>query len=383
MPVGETTAPEGGAFTDPETGVGVRRLTGVRAHSHHLYFTNSGLWDKGRRLVIGSHRGNACNFYSVELAGGAITQLTDFAPDADVSGLSGFVNPVLEELCFVAGGEVRAVHLRTLQQRALFRTPDGYVSGNLSCTADGKTLCHVVREDLSDRIRMDLAHGYVGFADYAAARPHCWIAGIPAHGGDARVLHEDECWIGHVNTSPTRPDLLTFCHEGPWETVDQRIWAMDLRRGDLWPLRRQKPAEAIGHEYWFADGRRVGYHGRNAKGVHVFGFTDAEGADGREWRFPHGSGHFHSMDEDLIVGDGSRERPHLLLWRRAGRRYDGPRKLLTHRGSFHVQCLHVHPRMFAGPDRRRRVVYTADPRGYGNVHLVDVPDFESLPEADA
>jgi hypothetical protein len=30
-----------------------------------------------------------------------------------------------------------------------------------------------------------------------------------------------------------------------------------------------------------------------------------------------------------------------------------------------------------------QVVYTADPQGYGQVFVVDVPDFESLPDRDS
>ena len=35
--------------------------------------------------------------------------------------------------------------------------------------------------------------------------------------------------------------------------------------------------------------------------------------------------------------------------------------------------------MFAGPDGEPRIVFTADPQGYGNVYIADVPEFESLP----
>jgi len=81
-----------------------------------------------------------------------------------------------------------------------------------------------------------------------------------------------------------------------------------------------------------------------------------------------------------IDTDGGRSDPYLLLWRLRDGRYDGPRRLAWHRGSFHVRTLHVHPRMFPGREGHLRVVYTSDHNGYGNVFLADVPDFESLPE---
>ena len=52
-------------------------------------------------------------------------------------------------------------------------------------------------------------------------------------------------------------------------------------------------------------------------------------------------------------------------------------KQLVHRGSFHAQILHVHPRFSPDGDQ---VLFASDAGGYGNLHLVDTPDFDSLPE---
>jgi len=222
----------------------------------------------------------------------------------------------------------------------------------------------------------------VGFAEYSAARPLSRIVTINTDGGGYRVIHEERFWLGHMNTSPTLPGIATVCHEGPWANIDQRMWLLDIATGEVRPLRKQVPGESIGHEYWFADGRRVGYHGRNTQGVHIFGITNWDDTGRREYEFPFGSYHFHSIDEQLIVGDGSPQQPCLLLWRLQDDHYQGPRKLLTHRGSWHVQFLHVHPHMFTGQDGLIRVAYTADPRGYGNVYIAQVPEFESLPPVE-
>ncbi len=392
MSLGNLTPPEGRTFHDPETHVRIHQLTDWHAHSHHLYFTNSGLWDGGRRLLIGSHRNNARNLYSVELASGEITQLTDFRSHDRPGLLTAFVNPVRDEAYFANAGQLVALNLRSFDQRVLYRVPEGFRGGNLSCAADGKTVCMAIQEDLSGRIRLDLGHGYIGFAEYSAARPLCRIVGIGVDGGDSRVVYEEKFWLGHINTSPKLPEVLTFCHEGPWETIDQRMWVLDIGSGAACPLRRQARGETIGHEYWFADGERVGFHGSRppaaseggaqggSRGVHRFGHIRWDNAGLAEYDFPHGSTHFHSLDENLIVGDGSRDRPQLLLWRLKDGAYQGPRQLLSHRGSWHVQFLHVHPRMFAAADGQVRICYTADPQGYGNVYLAEVPAFESLPE---
>jgi oligogalacturonide lyase len=107
-----------------------------------------------------------------------------------------------------------------------------------------------------------------------------------------------------------------------------------------------------------------------------FGRIGFDNTDNLEVAFPHETGHIHSNDFNLVVGDaGSVVR----VWKWNGESFDGPRVLCEHRGSSHTQLVHVHPRFT--PDGSQ-VLFTADPLGYGNVYLVDVPDSESLPKLE-
>lgn len=63
---------------DRLTGLEVTQLTDYKAHSHHLYFTENGWYDRERRLLFVSDRGNSTNLYSMDLESGEITQLTDY-----------------------------------------------------------------------------------------------------------------------------------------------------------------------------------------------------------------------------------------------------------------------------------------------------------------
>jgi len=195
------------------------------------------------------------------------------------------------------------------------------------------------------------------------------------------VVWEERYWLSHVNTSPTQPDLLTFCHEGPWHKVDQRIWGLELSTGKVWAIRpRRNPDERVGHEYWLSDGLTIGYHGHDDQGRPFIGFIRHDNSNCWEANISGDSVHFHSNDGNLIVGDGTSRYPYLLLWRRVGEGVEGPRILARRRCSFHVQRLHAHARF--SPDGRY-VLFTADPMGYGNVFLVELPDFESLPPLEA
>jgi len=375
---GSVWAPEWKTMTDPVSGATVHQLTDYFAHSSHFYFTNPGWYDGGRRMLFTSQRENRTNLLSIDLRTGEMTQLTDFRREEGEAG-SPFVNPTKPEAVFSHGKFLKAIHLETLEERTIYRRPDGFVGGGTNVTADGKYVCTALTTDLSDRIYTDMGNGYVGFREWWEAHPPSKIVKIALDGSGDEVVYEEDYWLGHVNTSTTLPNILTFCHEGPWNLVENRIWGLDLSTGRTWQIRPNAPDEAIGHEYWMEDGEHIGYHGTTPKGP-VYGSIRYDNTDQVEAPFPYGSMHFHSVGLRLIVGDGGKDNPYMMLWRMKDGAFEGPKVLVWHRASFHTQRLHVHPTFNAAGTQ---VAYTADPQGYGQVFLVDVPDFEALPDRAA
>ena len=379
MTVGRIWPAEISESTDSLSGVAVRRLTAYRGHSHHFYFTNPGWYDGGKRLLISSDRENRTNLFGLELATGELTQLTDLEPlplPREVEFLRACASNTRDEAYYWYGLDLVALDLRTLESRVLYRMDEGWDVSMINCSADGRHLYASISEDLSDRFRVDYLRGYVGFRETWEARPLSRIIKVAIDGAGGEPIFEERYWIGHVNTSPTRSDLLTFCHEGPWNEVDNRIWGMNADSGEVWKIRAREADESVGHEYWHADGERIGYHGRNRDGTQFLGHAHYDDSDRVEVSFPGQTGHIHSNAPELIVGDGGRV---VRLWRSSGDGYDGPRALCRHDSSMKIQQLHVHPRFDA---TGRYVIFTSDVSGYGDVYQVEVPSFESLPAVD-
>ncbi len=380
MAKGDILPAEWHSFEDLETGISIKQLTQHKAHSHHLYFTNPGWYDNGRKLLFGSERGNRVNLYSLNLESGEITQLTDLdqpPPPAETSFLFASLNQTRPEVYFWHGLDLLALNLETLEERRIYRAPQRFLTNMTNVTADGRYVCTGLYEDLSHRFRVDLLHGYVGFKEYWEAMPLSQIMRIDVDSGASDVIFEENYWIGHVNTSPKIPHILTYCHEGPWQNVDNRIWGLDLNTGKNWMIRPGPQGERVGHEYWFADGENIGYHGRSLDGEPFYGSIRYDNTKLVEAPFPHDSTHFHSNDLRLIVGDGTRNQPRLMIWRFRDGQFEGPRVVAHHRGSFQVQITHVHPRF--SPDGSQ-ILYVSDASGYGNLYLVDTPVFEDLPK---
>jgi oligogalacturonide lyase len=373
MPAGRVWPAEWTEYEDLASGARVRQLTNYLGHSHHLYFTNPGWYDDGRRLLAGSDRENAANLFSVDLETGEITQITDLPQAPETRFLRTYVNPLRPEAYFFRGPQLLGVDLKTFESRLLWRAPQGFRTSMLSATADGRYVCLSVFEDLSDRIRTYGMYAYAGFRETFEAHPLSRVVRVAVDSGDAETVWEERCWIAHVNASPSQAHLLMFCHEGPWPKVDNRIWGLNHETGVAWQIRPREGEESPGHEYWLDDGERVAYHGGYPDGRFFFGCIRYDNAGRVETTTDGATGHMHSNDFSLIVGDGGGV---VRIWRRDGETFDGPRVLCEHRSSFNVQRVHAHPRF--SPDGRQ-VLFTSDRTGYGNVYLVDVPDFDSLP----
>ncbi len=365
---------------DSVTGARVRQLTNYMGHSNHFYFTYPCWYDDGRKLVIASDRENRTNFFGVDLQSGDITQLTDLDPAAgqvDVQSMT--KNPRREEMYFLQGKTLLALDLKMLALRPLFTIPTGYTAEASNATADGKFVITGYCQDLSDQFNVDLGHGYVGFREIWEAHPHCVIVRISLETGAVEKIFEDNCWLGHLNTSTTLPHIMTFCHEGPWDKVDNRIWCLNLQTRETWKIRPTAPGERVGHEYWMDDGEHIGYHGYVANGT-IYGSIRYDNTDQIEAPFEFHSWHFHSYRLDWVVGDGDAQNPYLLLWRMKDGKFEGPKALVWHRGSFHTQRVHVHPCFSADG---KQIVYTADAQGYGQVFIVDLPDWDTLPDRNS
>jgi len=363
---------------DRNTGVLIKQLTDYKGHSHHFYFTNPGWYAGGKKLLLSSARNNRTNLFGIDLSSYEIQQLTDLTPvplPREIEFQRACLNPVKDEAYFFHDLSIISIDLKTLNQKTLLVLDSIWNISMTNCSADGRYLYFGVWEDMSDRFEVDLMRNYIGFEETWAAKPKSRIIRVATDGSGSEVIFEEDYWIGHINTSPTRSDLITFCHEGPWEKVDNRIWCMNVETKEIWQVRpRTEEGERVGHEYWFADGETIGYHGTRMDGSSFLGHVKYDNTDQTEVKFSKFTGHIHSNDRNLIVGDGGGD---IRLWKWNGTSYDGPRLLCKHNSTMHIQQSHPHPRF---TDDGTRVIYTTDVSGYCNVCMVDVPDFETLPE---
>jgi oligogalacturonide lyase len=126
--------------------------------------------------------------------------------------------------------------------------------------------------------------------------------------GETKKFNRCTDWLNHLLFSPTDPNLLMFCHEGPWHKLD-RVWTIRTDGTDLKLIHQRTMAmEIAGHEFWSADGKTIWYDLQTPRGEDfwVAGYDVSSGA--RTWyhlQRDEWSVHFNvSPDNTLFSGDG-------------------------------------------------------------------------------
>jgi oligogalacturonide lyase len=142
---------------------------------------------------------------------------------------------------------------------------------------------------------------------YEAKEPRTLFT-INVSTGELKKIFTDSAWLNHVQFSTTNPDLLMFCHEGPWHKVD-RIWTINVNTKEV-KLRHKRTMdmEIAGHEWFAPDGKIIWFDLQQPRSVTFFvAGTDLQ--TGKEIKYAlardEWSIHFNiSPDQKIFCGDG-------------------------------------------------------------------------------
>lgn len=205
-----------------------------------------------------------------------------------------------------------AVHLDTKAIREVAKLPPQAQGrgGQFAINCDETLLVGIAADPEGKTIpREPPAQGEGGTltANWAAGTPKM-IYTVNIKSGEFKVLHRENDWTNHLQCSPTDPQQILFCHEGPWHFND-RTWTI---RADGGPARllheRTMNMEIEGHEFFSADGKTVWYDLQTPRST-VFWLAGVDLTTGhRTWynlQRQEWSVHYNvSPDGKLFAGDG-------------------------------------------------------------------------------
>ena len=358
-PVGEWITAPVQRLHDKHSGVAFDVLTGGVGNNRHIYFNRANFTHDGKFIIFLSDRTGSWQVYAYDIARQRLRRLTEATLDPGRPS----IDPCRPLLYYTQGDAVHRLHLKTLEEAVVYRhaTPPGGAFLLMDISGDGQYLGFMeigpyerAPDETADFVRRFEARPLSSF----------WIA--TADGANVWKVHEEERHLQHLLFNPTDPATLMYCHEGPWDRVEQRLWLMHWDGSHIRPLRYQEtPDLAIGHEYWVADGRHVDYV-RHCKGrpTAICRIDTLSGIETVLTHHPYS--HFISdQTGNRIVGDDAENVT--LLDVPSGR----ITPLVRHHQALTIANTLFHPHPAFSPDGSRIVFCRRDEAGHNDVCLIE------------
>jgi oligogalacturonide lyase len=306
-------------WIEPETGHRVVRLS-REPGSQSLYFHEYPYSANGKKLVFTSRQG----IFAVNLETREIKQVVEGRARVLVAGRK------TGNIYYLRASTVHAADLDTVESRQVAELPAQYRSGNVTVNADETQIVALGSDpDGVAKPRTPPPSHTVDSritGNWAAGRPMLLYT-VNVASGESKVLHRSNDWLNHLQCSPTDPQQIMFCHEGPWHFID-RVWLIRTDGSGLTSVHpRTMDMEIAGHEFFGQDGKAVWYDLQTPRSM-VFWLARYEIATGaRHWYHverPHWSVHFNiSPDGELMAGDGGGPNS-VANMDASGRRLDPP-----------------------------------------------------------
>ena len=248
-------------YQDPYTGVTVRRLTDPSILSH-MYFYNRMTTSDGKKLLICQVREEGRQLYVLNLDTGKIRQITE---GEQVGQDSAMFSADDNYIFYQQGTRFYRMDAETLEAECFYETPDGWSGGSPGMSDDNRFMSIVeCRNDSVPKRKSGANWNF--FAETCLAKPHCRIMYIDVENRTGHVVLEDDCWFGHTQIRPGDPDTIMFCHEGPYDLIDARLWLVQ-KDGQNYRCCREQPSDLIlTHEFWLPDGSKLAYVYRETTG---------------------------------------------------------------------------------------------------------------------
>lgn len=293
-------------WIDPDTGHRVVRLTDEPG-SQSLYFHQNPYTATGDKMVFTSPTG----LYAYDFKSGKSKLL--------VEGRTGslVVGPKTRQAYYFKGDSVYATSLdtgetRLILKRAELRTGSGF-GINADETLLGGSYVEGGRQFVNPTppARGQPGDNYPGKGNMMelrlAAKLPMALYTINIKSGEVKEFYHATDWLNHVQFSPTDPELMMFCHEGPWHKVD-RIWSIRIDGSNRKLMhKRTMDMEIAGHEF-FGPGNMIWYDLQTPKSQ-VFWLAGVNVVNDKRIRYKvpreEWSVHFNvSPDGKIFAGDG-------------------------------------------------------------------------------
>lgn len=287
---------------DSLTGHDVIRMTPPHIICHRNYFYQKCFTRDGNKLIFGGAFEGHWNYYLLDIARQQATQLTEGAGD---NTFGGFLSADDGALWYVKENQqLRRVDLDSLEERVVYEVDSDWVAyGTWVANSDCTRLVGIEIKKSDWQPLTD----WRKFREFYFTHPECRLINICLQTGERRVMLQEKRWLGHPIYRPFDDHTVAFCHEGPRDVIDARMWLINEDGSNLRKVRQHGVGESFTHEFWVPNGSALCYvaHKENDPRRYLFS-ADPLTLENRQLMAIPPCSHLMSNDDGtLIVGDGA------------------------------------------------------------------------------
>lgn len=242
--------------TDPDTGAKVTRLTPLDVTCHRNYFYQKCFTNDGSKLIFAGEfgPGKSWNYQLLDLQSQVATQLTD-QPSENTFG--GFLSPDDKHLYFVrAERQLIRLALSDLTEEVVYTVPQGWVGYGTWVSNSACTKMVGIEIHADDWFPLNT---WQKFNEMYDKKPRCRLFSVDLTTGERSVILEQRGWLGHPQYRPFDDNTVAYCHEGPHDLIDARMWFINEDGTNRRCGKEHDEGESCTHEFWVPDGSAMIY----------------------------------------------------------------------------------------------------------------------------
>jgi oligogalacturonide lyase len=220
------------------------------------------------------------------------------------------VCPKTNEAFYQSGDSIWAVSAITGKNRFIYAFDPAFKGRVGTVNADGTYLaCVKATTDQEREIYAKYPEKHDYFNRIYDAHIEHVLYSLNIKTGQLKEIHRENEWTNHLLFSPVDPDILSYCHEGPWEKND-RIWNINIKTGQNTLMhKRTMVNEIAGHEFFGIGGQHEWFDLQKPKGQTFFlaAFDMKTGKEDKSYQMDRNEWSIHfnvSKDEKTFAGDG-------------------------------------------------------------------------------
>lgn len=273
---------------------------------------------------------------------------------------------------------VFCVNANTKKVQLVYVFPAGFKASITTVNADGTLLAGAKSDDKEAEILKNYPNKSDFFTRIYEAKLPRTLFTVNVNTKQLNKIFTDSAWLNHVQFSPTDPNLLMFCHEGPWHKVD-RIWTIDINTKKVASMhKRTMDMEIAGHEWFAPDGKTIWFDLQTPKSVRFFvAGTDVNTLKEKRYELQRDEWSIHfnlTKDQKLFCGDGgdsgqvakAKNGTWIYLFKPNGDKFDSEKLVnMKHHG------YKLEPNVHFSPDNKW-VIFRANFEGIEQVYAVEI-----------